>query len=304
MALIKCPECNGIVSDVAFSCPHCGFPLKKDSQEVIEGKKYDEYIEIIETSIKAKNFNEALLFCNKAIEINPRKKDAWILKAIININLADPKESRLETITACFLRAYASEPIDSRNEFKNQICCKMANTIISLIDTLCKGIWSGKYGTEEMKKFLKDMNEAEISFLVENFSIKIDNEDLTLYAYKKIFNVIKLRWDTMRDRVNYLYLKGQDELEIFLLEFVYVNDYLCYIVNFCDHLGYLELSLKMYNLICECIDCFLHYGIFWNDGSLNYQREDDLQKKYSKKYDEYINKLNVIRLRLEENKMR
>lgn len=28
MALIKCPECGGIVSDKAPSCPHCGFPLE------------------------------------------------------------------------------------------------------------------------------------------------------------------------------------------------------------------------------------------------------------------------------------
>lgn len=28
--LIKCPECNLNVSDKAISCPHCGYPLKKD----------------------------------------------------------------------------------------------------------------------------------------------------------------------------------------------------------------------------------------------------------------------------------
>ena len=27
MALIKCPECDGTVSDKAISCPHCGYPL-------------------------------------------------------------------------------------------------------------------------------------------------------------------------------------------------------------------------------------------------------------------------------------
>lgn len=28
MALLTCPECSGMVSDKAFSCPHCGYPLK------------------------------------------------------------------------------------------------------------------------------------------------------------------------------------------------------------------------------------------------------------------------------------
>lgn len=33
MALLKCPECNGIASDKAISCPHCGFPLKKQPDQ-------------------------------------------------------------------------------------------------------------------------------------------------------------------------------------------------------------------------------------------------------------------------------
>ena len=27
--LIKCPECDLQVSDRAFACPHCGYPLKE-----------------------------------------------------------------------------------------------------------------------------------------------------------------------------------------------------------------------------------------------------------------------------------
>ena len=30
MALIKCPECKREVSDRAFTCPHCGYQLRKD----------------------------------------------------------------------------------------------------------------------------------------------------------------------------------------------------------------------------------------------------------------------------------
>ena len=29
MAIIRCPECNNTVSDQAGTCPHCGYPLKK-----------------------------------------------------------------------------------------------------------------------------------------------------------------------------------------------------------------------------------------------------------------------------------
>jgi DNA repair exonuclease SbcCD ATPase subunit len=33
MALIECPECKHMVSDLAEACPHCGYPLKKDVSE-------------------------------------------------------------------------------------------------------------------------------------------------------------------------------------------------------------------------------------------------------------------------------
>lgn len=49
MALIKCPECGGEVSDKAGECPHCGFPIEevrvngepedKEFQQVTENKE-------------------------------------------------------------------------------------------------------------------------------------------------------------------------------------------------------------------------------------------------------------------------
>ena len=33
MAMVKCPECNGDISDKALTCPHCGFPIKVEKEE-------------------------------------------------------------------------------------------------------------------------------------------------------------------------------------------------------------------------------------------------------------------------------
>jgi hypothetical protein len=32
MALIKCPECSGDISDKAAACPHCGYPIGRTAQ--------------------------------------------------------------------------------------------------------------------------------------------------------------------------------------------------------------------------------------------------------------------------------
>jgi uncharacterized membrane protein YvbJ len=46
MALIKCKECGREISDAADSCPHCGFPLKQESNnnENITKKQMEEIV--------------------------------------------------------------------------------------------------------------------------------------------------------------------------------------------------------------------------------------------------------------------
>ena len=37
MALTKCPECSGDLSDKAASCPHCGYPMRAPGRaQIIE----------------------------------------------------------------------------------------------------------------------------------------------------------------------------------------------------------------------------------------------------------------------------
>jgi hypothetical protein len=40
MSLIDCPECKNQISDKAFSCPHCGFPLSE--QRIMSNSGYAE----------------------------------------------------------------------------------------------------------------------------------------------------------------------------------------------------------------------------------------------------------------------
>ena len=39
MALIRCPECSGQISDKAVICPHCGFPMRDGSISTKEPRK-------------------------------------------------------------------------------------------------------------------------------------------------------------------------------------------------------------------------------------------------------------------------
>jgi uncharacterized membrane protein YvbJ len=39
MALIKCSECGGHVSDKAASCPHCGAPISRAKETIAAGQE-------------------------------------------------------------------------------------------------------------------------------------------------------------------------------------------------------------------------------------------------------------------------
>ena len=40
MALIKCPECGNVVSDMATACPKCGYPIEIELHNSPAEKKY------------------------------------------------------------------------------------------------------------------------------------------------------------------------------------------------------------------------------------------------------------------------
>ena len=36
MAMVQCPECKGEISDKAYSCPHCGYPIRTPETDQYE----------------------------------------------------------------------------------------------------------------------------------------------------------------------------------------------------------------------------------------------------------------------------
>ena len=71
MALIKCPECGGQVSDKAPACIHCGYPLEKMNENVCKynGMQYDltpvidYFVNILDSGkkITPNNYGEAYI---------------------------------------------------------------------------------------------------------------------------------------------------------------------------------------------------------------------------------------------------
>lgn len=85
MALIKCPECGGNVSDKAYSCIHCGYPISNLSAN---NKVNDEIYENTECIIEGKKYN--LVSVLESIRKNDDNTAEQILKSTIpNLTFRD-----------------------------------------------------------------------------------------------------------------------------------------------------------------------------------------------------------------------
>lgn len=81
MALIKCPECHGPVSDTSTKCPHCGYDIQK--YVVKQQQKVDDAI--------------ACAVAKQESELQQR------LKTIDNMNIPNAPKLKISWVTIAFL---------------------------------------------------------------------------------------------------------------------------------------------------------------------------------------------------------
>ena len=127
MALIKCPECNGMVSETSSSCPHCGYDMSliKDVEEPnIEipedvksiGKKYDKIVSIIRIASAVPAIIAVLLLVFHGEDNNKLVNNVFLICLIIFVVLC------------------------------------MSITVVKMIKSKALGAWGEQYDVEENGK--------------------------------------------------------------------------------------------------------------------------------------------------------
>lgn len=117
MIKLTCPSCNGTLElpdnmDIAH-CLYCGTKilLRENSGKI------KNFIELSKIALDAKNYKEALEYCNKVLEIDPNNVDAWIDKAISTFYLPafyHCDEDSLDEAISYLMKAYSLSPDDTR----------------------------------------------------------------------------------------------------------------------------------------------------------------------------------------------
>lgn len=90
MALIKCSECGGMVSDKAEVCPHCGAPIKHEEQ--INESQPDQAVEtaanVAEDKKEPINLSQGTATANAPKQAKKKNKKVIIISAIVIIIVA------------------------------------------------------------------------------------------------------------------------------------------------------------------------------------------------------------------------
>lgn len=163
MALIKCPECNGQVSDRASVCIHCGYPLQEKNQKIIWNNIDVTDVENFYIGLSKQNKKAFVYFCEyyedsskagadpskRNIEYPDQQEKYKIANKFIKEFSRNNSISRHEAgkLILDYLRSknYASTPRPSTPT--NQLRCPKCGS--TAIVTMARGYsgWTGWFGS-------------------------------------------------------------------------------------------------------------------------------------------------------------
>ena len=136
--VLKCPSCGGVMGQPDHTglvqCAFCGTTITYHPPvEKVERKNIERLLELCKATLEGSNYDEAVQFANKVLEIDPRNVDAWINKAISTFWLTTAANNRYDEAMGYLLKA---EQIDSENplieEARNSLRINQSNWFLYL----------------------------------------------------------------------------------------------------------------------------------------------------------------------------
>lgn len=133
MSLIKCPECGKEISNLAKTCPHCGYPISEKLEEAIEYPKPKNPSWTNKWVIKAKDTKKKFLnifLISLVVPVIPIilciTKYSFTTLLVMLISFLIP----LTTLTFWLITVFTSVQIVERDGYKILVYIGMKNILI------------------------------------------------------------------------------------------------------------------------------------------------------------------------------
>lgn len=117
--VLKCPSCGSVMGKPDHTglvqCSYCGTAITYHPPTAkIEQKNVERLLEICNSSLEGKNYDETLQYANKVLEIDPENINAWINKAIATFWFSTAAKGRFDEALGYLKKAEKSNPNDER----------------------------------------------------------------------------------------------------------------------------------------------------------------------------------------------
>ena len=159
--VLKCPSCGSVMGKPdntgLIQCGYCGTTITyQPPVEKVERKNIERFLEICKAALEGSNYDEALQYANRILEIDPENFDAWVNKAIATFWLTTVANNRFDEAMGYLSRA---EKIDKDKPI-------IQNTRVWLRESQCK--WYILLGDQE---------DQQIGKIIEIYSSTVDALD-------------------------------------------------------------------------------------------------------------------------------
>ena len=138
MISLRCPSCNGELelpeNLERAHCLYCGTKiLLQESDIPSDRNKIEKYRELSKTALETQNYQEAVDYCNKVLELNPKDIESWIDKGIATYKLSSPNENKHNVALGYLNKASQISPNDIRiSKAKDQLFFDQAQWYVNL----------------------------------------------------------------------------------------------------------------------------------------------------------------------------
>ncbi|MCX6160730.1 MAG: hypothetical protein NTV87_05260 [Ignavibacteriae bacterium] len=187
LEIIKCPSCGAsltVTKDMDIvNCAYCDNAVRvRDSLVIKNDQNIENYLDIAYNAIKVRNYDDALPYINKVLEIDINNFKAWRGKAVISINDSGGNLTSMREGLTYALKAYGLGNEDEKKEIKEKMISEITNNKLLFMHTEYLLEIFNAFGADDKRLLLYVIEISEECY----FNAVANGNDNSIFEYDEM----------------------------------------------------------------------------------------------------------------------
>jgi tetratricopeptide (TPR) repeat protein len=196
LEIIKCPSCGAsltVTKDMDIvNCAYCDNAVRiRDSLVIKNDQNIKNYLDIAYNAIKVRNFDDAMPYINKVLEIDIDNLKALWGKAVISISDSGGDLIRMREGLTYSLKAYGLGNEDEKKEIKEKMISEITNNKLLFMHTEYLLEIFNAFGADDKRLLLYIIEISEECY----FNAVANGNDNSIFEYDEMNDkILGLLW--------------------------------------------------------------------------------------------------------------